>query len=264
MLRSRAPSPGNRRRRDGSLKDAASELLRRVGDAEHRLAGQLKRAKEDAHECSADLKRARRDAAAETSRLRKDRDYWHSQADALQVEVDGLKSNKLAMQAGKEADASAHSRQLRRLKSECDDLKAKHAEQGEELATTRARSDALVKETTQKLQSETEQAIVDFLRQLSGVFCENGLAYISDDEGGTQHEETAQTETKAAEDETFRLQVFMPMTEDKREAKALSDADDAEKKNTGDKPNDTATLGDSPREEPADAESVSPSASTNQ
>ena len=66
------------------------------------------------------------------------------------------------MKAGKDADASAHSRQLRRLKSECDDLKAKHAEQGEELATTRARSDALVKETTQKLQSETEQAIVVF------------------------------------------------------------------------------------------------------
>ena len=104
---------------------------------------------------------------------------------------------------------------------------------------------------------------MDFLRQLSGVFCESGLAYISDDEG-TQHEETAQTETKAAEDETFRLQVFMPMTEDKREAKALSDADDAEKKNTGDEPNDTAILGDSPREEPADAESVSPNASTNQ
>ena len=264
MLRSRAPSPGNRRRRDGSLKDAASELLRRVGDAEHRLAGQLKRAREDAHELSADLKRARRDAAAETSRLRKDRDYWRSQADSLQAEVDGLKSNELAMKAGKDADASAHSRQLRRLKSECDDLKAKHAEQGEELATTRARSDALVKETTQKLQSETEQAIVDFLRQLSGVFCENGLAYISEDEG-TQHEETVQTvqtETKA-EDETFRLQVFMPMTEDKREAKALSDADVAEK-NPGDEPNDTATLSDSPREEPADAESVSPSASTNQ
>ena len=163
------------------------------------------------------------------------------------------------MQAGKEADASAHSRQLRRLKSECDDLKAKHAEQAEELAATRARSDVLVKETTQKLQSETEQAIVDFLRQLSGVFCENGLAYISDDEG-TQHEETAQTETKAAEDETFRLQVFMPMTEDKREAKALSDADVAEK-NPGDEPNDTATLGDSPGEEPVDAESVSPNAS---
>ena len=167
MLRSRAPSP-NRRKRDGSLKDAASELLRRVGDAEHRLAGQLKRAREDAHEISADLKRARRDAAAEASRLRKDRDYWRSQADALQVEVDGLKSNKLAMQAGKEADASAHNRQLRRLKSECDDLKAKHAEQAEELAATRARSDVLVKETTQKLQTETEQAIVDFLRQLSG------------------------------------------------------------------------------------------------
>ena len=93
MLRSRAPSP-NRRRRDGSLKDAASELLRRVGDAEHRLAGQLKRAREDAHELSADLKRARRDATAETSRLRKDRDYWRTQADALQVEVDGLKSRR--------------------------------------------------------------------------------------------------------------------------------------------------------------------------
>ena len=50
------------------------------------------------------------------------------------------------------------------------------------------------------------------------------------------------------------------MTEDKREAKALSDADVAEK-NPGDEPNDTATLGDSPREEPVDAESVSPSAS---
>ena len=147
MLRSRAPSP-NRRRRDGSLKDAASELLRRVGDAEHRLAGQLKRATEDAHEISADLKRARRDAAAEASRLRKDRDYWRSQADALQVEVDGLKSSKLAMRAVKEADASAHIRQLRRLKSECDDLKAKHAETAEELAATRARSDVLVKETT--------------------------------------------------------------------------------------------------------------------
>ena len=110
MLRSRAPSPGNRRRRDGSLKDAASELLRRVGDAEHRLAGQLKRAREDAHELSADLKRARRDAAAETSRLRKDRDYWRSQADSPQAEVDGLKSNELAMKAGKDADASAHSR----------------------------------------------------------------------------------------------------------------------------------------------------------
>ena len=85
---------------------------------------------------------------------------------------------------------------------------------------------------------------MDFLRQLSGVFCENGLAYISEDEG-TQHEDTVQTvqsETKA-EDETFRLQVFMPMTEDKREAKALSDADDTEK-NTGDEPNDTASLGD--------------------
>ena len=260
MLRSRAPSPGNRRRRDGSLKDAASELLRRVGDAEHRLAGQLKRAREDAHELSADLKRARRDAAAETSRVRKDRDYWRSQADSLQAEVDGLKSNELAMKAGKDADASAHSRQLRRLKSECDDLKAKHAEQGEELATTRARSDVLVKETTQKLQSETKQAIVDFLRQLSSVFCENGLAYISDDEGGTQHEETAQTETKAAEDETFRLQVFMPMTEDKREAKALSDADVAEK-NPGNEPIDTAIPSETTREEPVDAESMSPTAS---
>ena len=258
MLRSRAPSP-NRRRRDGSLKDAASELLRRVGDAEHRLAGQLKRAKEDAHECNADLKRARRDAATETSRLRKDRDYWRSQADALQVEVDGLKNNKMAMQAGKEADASAHNRQLRRLKSECDDLKAKHDEQGEELATTRARCDVLVRETTQKLQSETEQAIVDFLRQLGGVFCENGLAYNSDDEG-TQHEETAQTGTKT-EDETFRLQVFTPMiVEDKREAKALSDADDADK-NPGKEPIDTAIPGDPTREEPVDAESVSPTAS---
>ena len=128
----------------------------------------------------------------------------------------------------------------------------------------RARSDALVKETPQKLQSETEQAIVNFLRQLSGVFCENGLAYISEDDEGTQHEETAQTETNAGEHETFRLQIFMSMTEDKREAKALSDADNAQKKNTGDEPNDTATLCDSPREEPADAESVSPNASTNQ
>ena len=259
MLRSRAPSPGNRRRRDGSLKDAASELLRRVGDAEHRLAGQLKRAREDAHELSTDLKRARRDAAADASRLRKDRDYWRSQADALQVEVDGLKSNKLAMQAGKEAYASAQSRQLRRLKSECDDLKAKHAEQGEELATTRARSDALVKETTQKLQSETEQAIVDFLRQLSGVFCENGLACSSDDDEATQHEETTQGGTKA-EDDTFRLQVFTPMTEDKRDTKALSDADDAEK-NPGNEPTDTAIPGDPAREEPVDAEPVSQIAS---
>ena len=72
--------------------------------------------------------------------------------------------------------------------------------------------------------------------------------------------QTVQTETKA-EDETFRLQVFMPMTEDKREAKALSDADVAEK-NPGDEPSDTAaTFGNSPREEPVDAESVSPSAS---
>ena len=126
MLRSRAPSP-NRRRRDGgcdSLKNAASELLKRVGDAEHRLAGQLKRAREDASELSADLKRVRRDATTESSRLRKDRDYWRCQSDALQVEVDGLKNNKLALQAGKEAEASAHSRQVRRLKSECDDLKA--------------------------------------------------------------------------------------------------------------------------------------------
>ncbi len=67
MFRSKAPSP-NRRRRDGgcdSLKNAASELLKRVGDAEHRLAGQLKRAREDANELSADLKRVRRDAATE-------------------------------------------------------------------------------------------------------------------------------------------------------------------------------------------------------
>ena len=106
------------------------------------------------------------------------------------------------MQASKEADASAHSRQLRRLKSECDDLKAKHAEQAEELAATRARSDVLVK--------ETEQTIVDYLWQLNGVFCDNGLAYISDDEGA-QHEDTAQTGTKAAQDETFRLQAFMPI-----------------------------------------------------
>ena len=144
------------------------------------------------------------------------------------------------------------------MKSECDDLKAKRAEQAEGLAAIRARSDVLVKE--RKLQTETEQAIVDFLRQLSGVFCDNGLACISDDEG-TQHEETVQTDQTKAEDETFRLQVFMPMTEDKREAKALSDADVAEK-NPGDEPSDTAaTFGDSPREEPVDAESVSPSAS---
>ena len=248
MLRSRAPSP-NRRRRDGSLKDAASELLRRVGDAEHRLAGQLKRAREDAQELSADLKRARRDAAAETSRLRKDRDYWRTQADTLQVEVDDLKSNKLAMQAGKEADASAHNRQLRRLKSECDDLKAKHAEQTEELAATRARSDVLVKETTQKLQTETEQTIVDFLRQLSGVFCENGLAYISDDEG-TQQDETG----KEAEDETFRLQVFTPMIVDKREAKGLSDADETQKEV---EQIDNAIPAKPSREDAADFESMS-------
>ena len=255
MLRSRAASP-NRRRRDGgcdSLKNAASELLKRVGDAEHRLAGQLKRAREDANELSADLKRVRRDAATENSRLRKDRDYWRCQADALQVEVDGLKNNKLALQAGKEAEASAHSRQVRRLKSECDDLKAKHVEQGEELAAARTRGEVLVKETTQKLQAETEQAIVDFLRQLSGVFCENGLPYISDDDGAQQEETTTK-----AEDETFRLQVFTPI-EDKRDAKALSDADEAHKEP---EEIDNAIPADpSSREEIADVESVSPAAS---
>jgi hypothetical protein len=196
------------------MKDVASEFLRRVGDAEHRLAGQLKRAREDADELGADLKRARRDATTENSRLRKDRDYWRCQADALQVEADGLKNNKLALQQGKEADASAHNRQVRRLKSECDDLTTKHAKQGEDLAATRTRCDVLVKETTQKLQVDTEQAIVDFLRQLSGVFCENGLACISDDEGGRPEESGTTTE-----DGTFRLQVFTPMIEDKRDGK---------------------------------------------
>jgi hypothetical protein len=176
------------------MKDVASEFLRRVGDAEHRLAGQLKRAREDADELGADLKRARRDATTENSRLRKDRDYWRCQADALQVEADGLKNNKLALQQGKEADASAHNRQVRRLKSECDDLTTKHAKQGEDLAATRTRCDVLVKETTQKLQVDTEQAIVDFLRQLSGVFCENGLACISHDEGGRPEESGTTTE----------------------------------------------------------------------
>jgi hypothetical protein len=248
MLRSRAASP-NRRRRDGgcdSLKNAATELLKRVGDAEHRLAGQLKRAREDANELSADLKRVRRDAATENSRLRKDRDYWRCQSDAMQVEVDGLKNSLSRL-------SEAHSRQVRRLKSECDDLKAKHAEQGEELAAARTRSEVLVKETTQKLQAETEQAIVDFLRQLSGVFCENGLPYISDDDGAQQEETTTK-----AEDETFRLQVFTPI-EDKRDAKALSDADEAHKEP---EEIDNAIPADpSSREEIADVESVSPAAS---
>ena len=87
----------------------------------------------------------RRDATTEHSRLRKDRDYWRSQADTLQVEVDGLKNNELALQAGKEAEASAHGRQLRQLKSECDDLKAKHAEQGEEFTAARTRCEILVR-----------------------------------------------------------------------------------------------------------------------
>ena len=87
----------------------------------------------------------RRDATTEHSRLRKDRDYWRSQADTLQVEVDGLKNNELALQAGKEAEASAHGRQLRQLKSECDDLKAKHAEQEEEFTGARTRCEILVR-----------------------------------------------------------------------------------------------------------------------
>ena len=244
MLRSRAPSPN--RRRDGErgvLKDVASEFLRRVGDAEHRLAGQLKRAREDADELGADLKRARRDATTENSRLRKDRDYWRNHADALQAEIDGLKASKMALQTGKEADVSTHKRQIRQLKSECDDLTTKHAKQGEDLAATRTRCDVLVKETTQKLQVDTEQAIVDFLRQLSGVFCENGLACISDDEGGRPEESGTTTE-----DGTFRLQVFTPMIEDKRDGKAVGESPDP-------------VLQATARDNTADVESVSPATS---